>query len=340
MGVRTWGVGVLLCASLSVGVETQQTLVPMTEFDRYEQRQWDATLMSQMTRAAFNNMAADLRANAARWIPAGGPADAGRRRLLVATYTLDLLATQHDTRMWDRGWPSAELFDWASSLIRRGPQSDAERLWQLAAVGLLQRFGAPGFAYHVRLALERYPDEPRLLLARALVEDLQVWPQKRNELPFTVEPTRMYQLQSRYTDAAAVPAVAAEALIRLGFIELQRGRTREAQARFDAAGDPGDTFLRYLRHLFRGQAFQAAGQLAEAEAAYRAAYDTVPLAQSATLALAATLTTMRRETEAVDLVNRMLEVSNAPVDPWTFYVTSEWRFWDIWMDVLRSAVRR
>jgi VWFA-related protein len=337
-------------SALAAAVEEHRASAPPTTvplapagdsvFDRFARGAWDPPLVPRFSRSDFYRLNEDIKVNGTAWIRAAGPEGESLRRLQVATFVLELLVTQDNAQMWEWRSPASDLIDWASSVIRHGPPTEAERLWHLAGIGLLQRFGSGGLGPHVQFALGRFPEEPRLILARALAEDLQLWPQKRNEKAFSVDQHRLFRLQARYREAADVPAVSAEARIRLGYIELRRGRVPEAHALFEAAGDPSEPFLKYLRHLFRGQAFEAAGQLDDAEASFRAAYDTVPLAQSATLSWAATLTALGRDAEAASLVNRMLRVSAAPVDPWTLYVPSEWRFWDLWMDELRKAARR
>jgi tetratricopeptide (TPR) repeat protein len=147
----------------------------------------------------------------------------------------------------------------------------------------------------------------------------------------------LVRIRSRYEDAITNGAVRQEAHLRLGYVELLRGRTVEALMHFDQVGAPDDRTLRYMLHLLRGKALTAAQRHDDAIESFRRAFDEVPYAQSATLALGAALVTRGRHNEAEDLISRMLTLPAPPFDPWTIHTMPEWRFWEPLMSSLRKG---
>ena len=86
-------------------------------------------------------LARDLRSAAPAWIRSGEPDKEGRRRALVAAFALDLIQRQPDAS----AIPFGSLFDfvdWAGDLVHNSGSEQAERLWYLASVGVLQRYGS------------------------------------------------------------------------------------------------------------------------------------------------------------------------------------------------------
>jgi tetratricopeptide (TPR) repeat protein len=310
-----------------------------SDFDRWVRAEWNPSVVPLLNRRDLTRVVDELKTLGDQWIEADGPELAQQRRQQVATFVLDFLLTQDVAYEWPAGSPARRLFEWASDLMRTGPPSEAERLWYLAGLGLLQRTGS-SLGLHALYARQRFPDEPRFVLARALAEEQQFWPEARGTQPFSPVATVLFRVQARYQDAAALPAVAAEANIRLGHIELRRGRHAEALALFEAAGDPTEPWLRYLRYLFTGQAYERSGQLDAAEGAYSTAFTAVPYAQSATLAWASSLRQRGQIAEATTLTERLLALPSPVADPWLQYVPSEWRHFDTWMSELRERVRR
>jgi len=289
-----------------------------------------------------------LKHGAPEWIAATGPRDEPRRRLLVATYVLHLLASQEDPLLWQgggspfhyqRSLPAIELLEWACRFLRDEPQAVTERWWHLGAIALLERHGAAqALILHLDHAHGRFPGEDRWVLGRAIAEELRTWPEARDARPLILAPEVTAAVVGRYEEAAARDSIRAEAWIRLGYFELRRHRPDAALLRFRQAGTPVEPALRYWQSLFAGQALERAQRAPEAIDAYRAALDAAPDAQSAALALAGALVAARRDSEAWTLVQRVLAVQPASHDPWADYVQPDWRFWDRVKTELRKAV--
>jgi len=273
------------------------------------------------------------------WIREGGPSDESRRRLAAATYILQVLVAQDDRTLWADQLPASALLEWAGGLLRQGSPEPAEDTWYAAALVLLERFRAEvPLQRHIQHAQSRFPADARWVLAEGICEELDTWPGLRDGTTFNVDATRAAKITARYTEAAALEPVRQEALLRLGFFELRRGHVDVALARFADAGEPGDVFVRYLLHLFRGRALEQTGRLTEAIAAYSLAASDIPFAQSAALALGAALVADHRGAEATALVTRTIGLS-APGDPWTIYPMPDVRFWPALMASLREAIK-
>lgn len=138
-------------------------------------------------REALSTFAHDLEDATVTWI-SNAPADVQvRRRLIAATVALEAargFALRPDpARMTERQWQDRQrLLEWACRLVRQtNPPSEAERWWQLASVALVeQSYGYPFYAFagawddareHLAHASARFPGEPRLALAKAVVAE-------------------------------------------------------------------------------------------------------------------------------------------------------------------------
>ena len=273
------------------------------------------------------------------WIAAAGPAETARRRFALAAFLLEFLVYQGDMQLWKRGEPASNLLELACEFVRGTPVRPEELWWAFASVALLERFGAAdALMAHLDHLRERFPDQPRWILVRAIAEDMRTWPEARGER-FKPDADTISRVIARYTEAAASEANRAEARLRLGYFEWRRGNTAEALAQYDQADTPVDPYVAYTLHLFRGRALESAGRLDDAIVAYRAALS-ITSAQSGILALGAALAAAHRGDEASALVRQRLIVTDEPIDPWTVYVAPDTRVWGRAMGNLRAAVRR
>lgn len=309
-----------------------------TVFDRSVRNALRPEDLPTLSLSALRNAVSGIKKNGLAWIRADGALQEQARTVQLATFVLDFLSRQDVVRYWRNDEAAIDLLAWTSARLRAGPPQPAERLWYLAGIALLQRFGASGeLETHLTFARARFPDEPRFVLAHAVAAEMRVWPQRRDEAGFAVSEDVLLSLLRRYASALDVASVRQEAHIRLGYFELLRGRDGEALKHFDQAGAPGDEMLRYTLDLFRGQALMSAGRPGDAIAAFERALDVVPFAQSATIGLGAALVISGRHNEAEALVTRMLTLPSAPFDPWTIHTFPEWRYWAQWMVELRRA---
>ena len=287
-------------------------------------------------------MLATLRRDGTAWINAVPPVERPRRRFAAAAFVLDFLCTQNDPVLWSKGQPIPDLLDWAAALLQSGPAGPEERLWYMGTIALAERGGVTDLVERFALrALRRFPDEGRFALARGVAQDLRTWPEERDLRPFSVDPLVTSTLVSRYEEAMLLPSVRTEAILRLAYFDLRRGRIEPSLSRFAAITDePDDVVLRFWLHLLKGRALEQANRLPEAIAQFQFALDAVPDAPSARSGLIAALAKARRPAEAARVAARALSTSASDVDPWTMYVLPDMRYWTAISEEIRKAVTR
>ncbi len=156
-----------------------------------------ADALSNIGPAVLNGqMLGDLSEFGPAWIKAAGPDKVDHRRLVIASFVLDTLARQ---RAAGNGVPS-DLIDWSADKLRdtRAPLA-AERLWHLAAIELLESGGsAGGLGTEIMHARQRFPDEPRFLLADA-------WLDQARNMTAATDLNAMRQAQARGGNAMIQP---------------------------------------------------------------------------------------------------------------------------------------
>ncbi len=328
--------------------------------DRYERGDPTGGPLSFDSVQAFSSSFESLKRAAPAWIRAV-PSQQDRRRLAIASYALDLINANPDVvadgpimrgadpalrmmfsdNLGALASPSAsDVVEWACSVLREGSPLPAERAWHVAAIAALERFrGGSALDSHIAHAVSRFPNDPEWALARAVSQESQTWPDRRDEVDYQ-PPSGLIasRIEARFKEAAAFIATRQEAHLRWGYFELRRGRADEALTHFSEAGEPGDTVLRYWLHLFKGLALERVGRLDDAIASYRLACSDVPYAQSATTALAVALVANHQADEAAALTNRMLSVQ-PPLDPWNFYTFPAMRLWPTLMSQIHQAVK-
>ena len=196
----------------------------------------------------------------------------------------------YDIAFWRPGQVAAIALEWACSLLRETPPLPEERVWHAASVALLERGGARAtLLEHLGHAERRFPAEARWALARAVAEEIAMWPEPRDERPFSIPNAVSFRFTQAVTRAAVLEPVRAEAQLRWGYYELRRGRIDAALSHFKQAGSSTDAVVSYWLHLFTGRALERANRSAEAIAAYQLAVADAPFAQAATVALGAAL---------------------------------------------------
>ena len=119
----------------------------------------------------------DLNQAVPGWFPVGFADE--RRRLAVASLALEVVMERRDALWSDSG---KLLLEWACSLLRRNDTPlAAERLWHLAAIGVIQGASdGEALERHLAHAELRFPDEPRFVLAHAVALELRTWPEPRS----------------------------------------------------------------------------------------------------------------------------------------------------------------
>ena len=359
----------------SLFVPRTSYLVPpgISLLDRYARGEFDAVLAEVAAADDFDALLAMLQRDAPAWIAAAGPADAPRRRLAAATLAIEAArATDHLDWKWVQQvrlnmgkenplvapdllyWKSPpQLIEWGCTILREaGPPDPAERLWQLGALAVAQRRGDYEFLIgspwdtrgnpedeidHLSHALERFPGEPRLLLAQAIAIEWRTWSPPRR---LRFGGPNLPQARRAFEDMLQDPDIGAEAMVRLGSLRL---RSRDFNGAADvlarAERATRDPWLLYLARYFAGQAREQQRRPQDAERSYRGALEAIPRATSATMALAALLARGGRHTEAATVVETALS-GPAADDPWRAYAAADDRFWPEILGRLRAEIRR
>jgi predicted Zn-dependent protease len=197
----------------------------------------------------------------------------------------------------------------------------------------------------VRYALERFPEEPRFLLARAIVTD-QLFPfmgvmrSSAQTTAGTATGDHIANVIDQYTAAMKAPETATEARIRLAWFLYRVGRYDDALARLDEIrGDGNDRAMGYLHQLFRGHIQLALGHVPVAIDAYRRAIERWPTAQSPSVALMSALLQAGDQVQAEAVAERILTAPADQTDPWFTYWLGDYRLYPVALGTLQEMLR-
>jgi VWFA-related protein len=202
-----------------------------------------------------------------------------------------------------------------------------ERFWLWTAIMVLDAANLQGAGLSfVDSALDRFPDEPRFLLARAFLSDqgraLDTLASTGPSLAFVQKVAELYD------KAIAYDATANEARLRKARLLHRAGFEIDALKLLDATtDDPQDSRLTYLRHLFRAQALDGLGRGAEATGEYRFALAQAPDAQSARVGLMIGLLRQGDRASAEVLAEGIQSAPTDTMDPWWGYWLGDYRFY-------------
>jgi tetratricopeptide (TPR) repeat protein len=219
--------------------------------------------------------------------------------------------------------------------VRAPGEADAfECWWYVTQASSLAGLFTPETALlFIPRAVQRCPSAARLRLAHAVVSEQQ-WLRGRTTAAQDPEILNLYEQAIKYPETAIEARVrAARFLFELG--QFDRGLAMMQQITTPIA----DLEVRYFAHLVRGQLLRAAGRPDEAVAAFRAALDAWPGAQSARVALMTLQVARGNREEAVKLADA---VQTAPVDqydPWWTYWLGDYRVYPAILARLRELGR-
>jgi tetratricopeptide (TPR) repeat protein len=277
-----------------------------------------------------------------------------RRRVLTA-FALEVAALGSIKHASSAG----RLVEWACAYVRsHAPLNDYDRAWQRAALSVLEgAIDSHALAEHVDHALPVFRDEPRLALARGIVEEqfnapneaLVRTPTATGLLRAREALVRMegesYRASERaiakFQEAAQHEAVRAEAILRAGHVQMRLGRYDAALATWATIErDTKDPALLFLLHLFRGQALEGRARIDEARRSYEAALAISPRAHSATLRLAALSFRYGHGADAAPLSDALLRDDDPRRDPWWSYYAGDWRLYYPQVDRVRALVKQ
>lgn len=286
--------------------------------------------------------------------PALRPAEAReRRRRLMTAFALELAALgshRHSAA-------AARLIEWACPYIRtHSPTDEFDRAWQLAALAVLEG-GIESTVLHAHLDHTHtgFGQDPRYALARGIADEQFGAPAevltrsasaanlaRAREALARVEGERYRALDraiARFREAAKLPAVAAEATLRMGHVQHRLSRHDAALETWAGIEQLNpDPSVLYLAHLFRGLAHESYGRTDAARAAYEAALKISPKAHSANLRLAA-LSYVHGGDDPYPTIEALLRDNDPRRDPWWSYYAADWRFWYPRIQRVRALAR-
>jgi tetratricopeptide (TPR) repeat protein len=352
-GTTPWGLVLLAAAALS-GAHAPAPQSAVDLLDRYAHGDFDAVVRTFAESRDPGGLRGQLQEQGSKWTRAEGEAAEPRRRLIAATVGLELA----NARMDDEWLDLRSLVEWGCGLLRRSSATEPERLWQLAALAVVEGALDSDVLYkfnHLAHAESRFRLEPRFKLAR----NFGVTGRSSSGLHFSLqagfEPqldddTRVVQSDATFFVDAAIknlqglqyePAIAAEAVLRAGHMQVIRLKLEAALASFQAAVKRSrEPYVTYLGHFLAGRTLERMDRLDEAEQAYAQALEALPHAQSAVLGRAALLVRAGRTTEAVELTSASFAARPRPADPWRLYPYGDYYRWPTLIAQLRGEISK
>jgi tetratricopeptide (TPR) repeat protein len=343
-------------AAASPSAPARNRRAPSTHeaLDRYLGGDYTSAVRSTPLLARFDT------ADAEQWVRAGGPSATGRRRLAAALFVLEYAAERPHQMPLLLPWARQELAD------PRAPHP-FEAAWLRAVIAFGERIGAWPFLMaepdgQIAYARRRFPADPYFRLAEAVglevraarISESARWQPGQPPAFDHLEPDAAGEDPARAIARAEAldravsllealtgdRAVQAEAELRLGVVRLRQGQRDEALVHLDhVAGLTSDRTLRYLGHVYTGWALGSAGRPSEAIAAYRAALDAVPHAQSATSLLTSLLVRTEDLAGAEQLAGDFLARPANVHDPWQDYLFGDAPQYGALVARLREALR-
>jgi VWFA-related protein len=219
--------------------------------------------------------------------------------------------------------------------VRQPEGADAfECYWFLTESAALEGLFMPESALlFIPRALQRCPTNPRLHLAYAFVSEQQ-W------LRGGLTPAQELDVIRRYEEAMKFPETEPEARVRAARFLYGLGNfDRALEVLNGATRPPTDPEIKYFTGLVRGQILRARGRPEEAVAAFRAALEAWPGAQSARVALMTLLVNRGNHQEAAALAEAAQTASENEFDPWWTYWLGDFRAYPAILDKLRELGR-
>ncbi|HEX7780105.1 MAG TPA: tetratricopeptide repeat protein [Vicinamibacterales bacterium] len=319
--------------------------------DRYLQGDYAGAIAYLMPLGGFNVMLAQ------DWINAGGSAAVDRRRLTAATMVLEYTAARPNL--------SPPLIEWACEQLAKYPAPALEQTWLRASIALVEGRQAWTIltgetASHLAHARERFPNNAHFKLAEAVAAEATAsdpsvrapsgdrgmvidlisaemlhGPSDRTSR----QAARLQQAAATLEQLLTEESIAAEARLRLGYIQLRLGHPDVALQHFQKVGSSGDASLKYLARLFAGWTLAADGRVDEAAARYRAALEVVPRARSASTLLTMLLVMNHRLADAEEIAAALMSTPEPADDPWRGYKLGSYRVYQTLIDRLHEAIR-
>jgi tetratricopeptide (TPR) repeat protein len=298
------------------------------------------------------------------WI-AADVSQMSQRRAVAAAFLLELAHARLETD-WAR---LSDLIEFFCQQLRAGDAREFEMAWQRASVALASRAREriwllgdypllPGqrppervqpvenpSPQHLIHALERFPDDPQLRLARIVA-----WTWGRDGEPVRNVGTGAPSVSARRraSVAEAIDAlealvedkdVGAEARLRIGQLQFALTDYDDALRAFQAAQSAASPDIRYLAHFLAARTLEAMMRTDAAQREYEEALRILPGAESAALALGSLQFVNDDRAAAVALFQRSFEQPRREDDPGRLAGYGSFMHWPRLRDDLRAKLR-
>ena len=239
----------------------------------------------------------------------------------------------------------APLLDAARQILELIPDAERrrrfDRPWLLAvALHLYRRGQWPLALRYMDLGLQRYPEDPRFLLARgSLLETQAAQDLQLVALANLAAPTRtrseaalqqgairgeLLQAEDCYRRALMADPGLLEARVRLGHALHLRGQSENAVPELEGvvAAPEADPHVRYLAWLFLGAIREAEGRPRDAVPAYQAAIRLLPDSQAPYVALSHAFHRLGERTPSREVLREAIARGGGrhEDDPWWSYL--------------------
>lgn len=312
-----------------------------------------------------------------KWIADGGPSDAARRRRVAAAFALDAAwhATRHpfsttstnrdpwghvvpaDIEKWTliSSWSQPIVALWAVEQLPAAAAPDAvDRTIAFAAVGFAQDGHAWNRLEHAIVPRVRnvLGDDARLRLSDVLSRtNSELGPLRldssasrigalRDDQQLGGTEGRIAKAITTFQPLLSDPALAGEAALRIGYLELRRKQWREALARLETARlTSTEPTLQAIAGYFAGWVHEQQNQPDEAIVAYRRAHAITPLMRNLTTRLSALQFLRGERTEAYALLDPAINARPAPTDLLFVFERADARFVPEWLAAMRKAIQ-
>ena len=210
--------------------------------------------------------------------------------------------------------------------------ADAFECWWFVteASALVGMFSPENALLFIPRSLQRCPNEPRLRLAHAVVSEQQ-WLRGHTTAGQEADILNLYEQAIKFPETAVEARVRAARFL-YGMGEFDRGLALLKEMSTPAA----DLELRYLTQLVRGQLLRGSGRQEEAAAAFRAALQAWPGAQSARVALMTLQMVRGNRDEAAALSEEIQVAATDQYDPWWTYWLGDYRIYPAILGRLRE----
>lgn len=279
-----------------------------------------------------------LTKDALPWIAAKGAADANRRRLMAATFALDVAGAELETQAGD----VPQLVEWGCEQVRKRLPSAAELQWHVAALAVLEGLGNPqAVDTHLAHASARFPNAADWQHTRVWLSDvrtLHVHPRQPLTADKIVVPSA---LVAQYVSLDSAPGRAADARLRVGFLHFLAGDHPQAKASFARVGttDDASADTRYLAHLFLAWIGERERQPAVVIEQLQQALVEAPHGRTASIWLATRYQLSSRSDDAQTIAARSLATSSTRTDPWRTFYGGDIARWPELIDAARKAAQ-